>query len=317
MTYQRMPGWFLLALALLTAVLGLSGVCPAPVAIGICAGMALCLWMLSAVRWRQIKCQQETLRIQQEDLSNTKAQAAAREQELNEAQVEEETRLRSTISHQLRMPLSIIQGYAELLLQDDIGQEQRQEYVEKILQRTKSMNDVLSHQMLASQERALNSPESNRLDLVSLVEQIVKDLSNTMANRGIVIQSLSTQEHLWVQADPNALGKIFYNLAENAGKYMGREGLITVRITQPGRQAQVVFQDDGMGLAEEETAHIFDLNYQGSNGKEGQGHGLYLVKRSILAQGGTISASSRPGQGMSITFTLPLAEVEDKTAVLS
>ena len=317
MTCQQIAGWIFLASALIAGVLGLWGVCPAPVALGIAAGMALCLWLLADLRRRQIQHQQETLQRQQEELHSSREEAAAREQALKEAQLEQETRLRSTISHQLRMPLSIIQGYAELLVREDIGAEQRQEYVTKILQRTKSMNDVLGQQMLACQERSFSSPACTRLDLVELVEQIVKDLSGTMANRGIGIQCLSTQEQLWVEADPNVLGRIFYNLAENAGKYMGREGLVTIRISQLDQQAQVVFQDDGMGLAEEETAHIFDLNYQGSNRKGGQGHGLYLVRRAVMAQGGTIWASSRPGQGMSITFTLPLATVEMETAALS
>ena len=81
--------------------------------------------------------------------------------------------------------------------------------------------------------------------------------------------------------------------------------------------AQVVVQDDGLGLDAEETSHIFELDFQGSNRVPGQGHGhgLYLVKRAVEGQGGTISASSRPGCGMTLRFTLPLADRPAPAAV--
>lgn len=287
---------------------GLIGHCPVWLALIVPAAAAIALGLLADYRARKIRQLERDLKALGEDLEQEKLRSIQREKELKAEQLKREEQLRSAISHELRMPLSIIQGYTELLTRDDLERAQRQEYLDKILQRTKFINDTLARHMLNSRERAISSPDCHQMDLVALTRQITLDLSNVLGNKGIGIQCVSTQDELWVKADRDLLGKIFYNLAENAGKYMGREGLIVIRLSQVGDQAQVIFQDDGMGLAEDETGRIFDLSYQGSNRRGGQGHGLYLVKRSIQAQGGDVSASSRPGQGMTITFTLPLAD---------
>lgn len=305
---RYLPSWPFWGAALWMVLAGLVGHCPVWLALVVPAALAVFLGLLADRRKRGIRRLERTLRDMEQAREREQTDAVRREKEQKAEQLKQEEQLRSAISHELRMPLSIIQGYTELLSRDDLEREQRQEYLDKILQRTKFINDTLARHMLNSRERAMSSPDVQRLDLVALVQQLTADLSNVLGNKGISIQYVSTQEKLWVRADGDLLGKIFYNLAENAGKYMGREGLIVIRLSCVGDQAQVIFQDDGMGLAEEETGRIFDLSFQGSNRKEGQGHGLYLVKRSIQAQGGDVSAFSRPGQGMTISFTLPLAE---------
>lgn len=81
------------------------------------------------------------------------------------------------------------------------------------------------------------------------------------------------------------------------------------RIAEEHKTAHITIKDDGMGLANEETSHIFELNYQGSNKIEGRGygHGLYLAQRAAQAHGGSITAASAPGMGMAIKISLPLS----------
>ena len=109
-----------------------------------------------------------------------------------------------------------------------------------------------------------------------------------------------------MRADAYLLNRVLFNLLENALKYMGRPGVITIRIRRQGDSVSLLVQDDGMGLPSEETAHIFEPNYQGSNHVGGQGYGLYLVRRAIEGHGGTVSAQSAPGRGLGISMTLPL-----------
>ena len=109
-----------------------------------------------------------------------------------------------------------------------------------------------------------------------------------------------------MQADTYLLSRVLFNLLENALKYMGRPGAITIRVLKLESNASILVQDDGLGLPAEETAHIFEPHYQGSNHIGGQGYGLYLVKRTIENHGGTVSAQSAPGRGMGISITLPL-----------
>ena len=109
-----------------------------------------------------------------------------------------------------------------------------------------------------------------------------------------------------MRADTYLLNRVLFNLLENALKYMGRPGVITIRILRQGDSASLLVQDDGLGLPAKETAHIFEPNYQGSNHVGGQGYGLYLVRRAIEGHGGTVSAQSAPGRGLGISMTLPL-----------
>ena len=86
---------------------------------------------------------------------------------------------------------------------------------------------------------------------------------------------------------------------------MGRDGLITIRLSPDEEEVKVLFKDDGLGLPQEETEHIFERSYQGTNKTEGHGHGLYMVKSIIEAHSGDVYAESQEGRGMAIYITLP------------
>lgn len=128
------------------------------------------------------------------------------------------------------------------------------------------------------------------------------------------IQVLSQEERLPVEMDAFLLNRTLFNLLENALKYMGRPGVVTIRVLEEdGETVSIVVQDDGMGLSPEETARVFERNYQGSNGGRGEGHGLFLVKRAVEAHGGTVSAQSSPGRGMRVALKLPRRQPPEKT----
>lgn len=212
---------------------------------------------------------------------------------------------RSTLSHSLRMPVAIIQGYAELLEGDVITDpEVRREYLGKIVQRSQYMTDVMSRQF--STDGLFNQLSYSEIDLMDLVRQAAADIRTAAAEQGVSVQVVSQEDHLTVQMDSYLMNRVLFNLLENAVKYMGRPGSVTIRVVRKGEQVDIQVRDDGMGLPEEETAHIFEANFQGSNHVRGQGYGLYLVKRTVEAHGGAISAQSGLGRGMGITLTLPL-----------
>lgn len=265
---------------------------------------------LAMLRDRRLKAAEQAL--EEQELQLTQARQTIDEKEQQEQNLLSRVeRFRSVLSHDLRMPISIIQGYAELLDQDMVSDpEVQKEYIRKILKRTRDMSESLSLQLTNARHEEFAPPVCLPMDLLELTRQAANDMANTAGGRGISIQVISPETALWVSADHHQVGKILFNLVENSIKYMGREGLITIRVLRKGAFAQVTVRDDGFGLDAESTRHIFELYYQGPNRIPGQGHGhgLHLVKRSVEAQGGSIEASSEPGLGMTITFTLPLAE---------
>ena len=216
---------------------------------------------------------------------------------------------RSTLSHSLRMPIAIIQGYAELLAGDMVtSPEVRREYLEKIVQRSQYMTDTMSRHFHGEETMDSSKLTCRDMDLLQLIRQAATDMQTAASEKSVSIQVLSAEETLAMRADAYLLNRVMFNLLENALKYMGRPGTITIRVQKLESYASVTVRDDGIGLSAAETVSIFERNFQGSNhaGQSGHGYGLYLVKQTVEAHGGQVTAKSDLGQGMSITLTIPL-----------
>lgn len=219
---------------------------------------------------------------------------------------QEMERFRSTLSHSLRMPISIIQGYADLLADGMVEDpEVQKEYLGKISARAQYMSDVIRRQRVGGEGLNRTKLVFDSVDLLELVGQVVRDMKTAAEEVDVRLQVLSSERELVVTADSYLLNRVFYNLLENSMKYMGRPGRITIRLARQEGTVVVQVQDDGLGMESGEVEHIFEKNYQGSNRVSGQGFGLFLVKESVEAHGGSVSAKSAPGQGMGITLRIP------------
>ena len=182
----------------------------------------------------------------------------------------------------------------------------RREYLEKIVQRSQYITDMMSRQFSAETVLDSSRLSCTRMDLLQLVRRAAEDMQAAAAEQGVTIQVVSGGDQLPMVADAYLLNRVLFNLLENSLKYMGRAGVVTILVRQQGEQAVLQVRDDGMGLSAAETAHIFELRYQGSNRAGGSGHGLYLVRQTVEAHGGTVSAESDLGRGMRITLQFPL-----------
>ena len=265
------------------------------------AGLLAALWSFQR---RSLDAREQAHREELAALKKKHAQELSEMQARNQSEMEA---FRSGLSHSLRMPVAIIQGYAELLSSGVIKDaDVAVEYLEKISQRSQYMTEAISRQFSAADTMDSSKLTYSDLDLIALVRQAAADMETAAEDQGVRIQVISPEDHLAMRADTYLLNRVLFNLLENALKYMGRPGVITIRILRQGDSASLLVQDDGLGLPAEETAHIFEPNYQGSNHVGGQGYGLYLVRRAIEGHGGTVSAQSAPGRGLGISMTLPL-----------
>ena len=232
-------------------------------------------------------------------------------QRVTQSSLEELEDFRSILSHQLRMPLSIVQGYADILIKNLVTDEEaKKEYLQKIVDRSQYISELLSNQLSIHRNVDEVKPVFEEIDLITLLRRAAEDMQTVAKNQGVEIQSISSEDSLIIEADAHQLNKVIFNIIENSLKYMGREGHVNLVTSSDGKNAIITVKDDGMGLDAEETSHIFELNYQGSNkiNGHGHGHGLYLASQAAQAHGGTISASSAPGMGMAIKITLPLRQ---------
>lgn len=272
----------------------------------VCAAAAVgLLAALRSAQHRHLDALEQNHREELAALEQDHAQALAKTRAQNQAEMEA---FRSSLSHSLRMPVAIIQGYAELLTSGVIKDTAvAAEYLQKISQRSQYMTEAISRQFSVSDSMDSSKLTYSDLDLVSLVRQAAVDMQTAAEEQGVRIQVVSSEESLPMQADTYLLNRVLFNLLENSLKYMGRPGVITIRVLRLEKAASILVQDDGLGLPTEEAAHVFEPNYQGSNHIGGQGYGLYLVKRAIEAHGGMVYAQSAPGRGMGISMFLPLS----------
>ena len=276
-------------------------------------GTLLSLGLLCALASAQQRFVEELKDQQRQELEELRrAHAAELAQTVTEAHAEMDA-FRSSLSHSLRMPIAIIQGYADLLSSGVVTESSvRDEYLRKISDRSQYMTETITRQFSSAETLDSSKLHYSRLDLLTLVRQAAADMQAAAADHGVTIQVISSEAQLPISADAYLLNRVLFNVLENALKYMGRPGTVTIRAVPEGENVSVRIQDDGMGLPAEETAHIFESNYQGSNRTAGQGYGLYLVRRAVECHGGTISAQSAPGRGMGITMVLPVSPPQSK-----
>lgn len=272
------------------------------VALSVLSGV--CFFMLlifQRKRQEQEKQEQAQKQVQLEQKHKQQLQEVRRT-----AQEEMET-FRSTMVHSLRMPVAIIQGYTELLAGDMVKDPKvRKEYMDKIVQRSQYMSEVMSRNFAADKELSNDTLNYGEVDLLSLVGHVVTDVHRVAREKGVTLQIVSGEDTLKIEADEYLLNRVIFNLLENALKYMGRPGVITVRMRKESEWVDIRVQDDGLGLSPEETEHIFENRFQGSNRVEGDGCGLHLVKKTVEAHGGEVYAQSSLGKGLGIVMKFPI-----------
>lgn len=147
--------------------------------------------------------------------------------------------------------------------------------------------------------------ESATVSVIEIAKSVSRELKDDAIKAGVTITVTEVEEQLLVKADPNMLRILFRNIVDNAIKYMNRHGSLIITVSSIEDDIFIVCKDTGEGLAAEETNHIFELNYQGSNRISGNGLGLYQAKAIVTYYGGTIYAKSTPGKGMGIYIQLP------------
>ena len=143
------------------------------------------------------------------------------------------------------------------------------------------------------------------INIVDIAKSVANELKADAIRAGLRVQVSTGEEVILVRADENLLRVLFRNIVDNSIKYMNRQGMLVITLSVIGDDLFVVLKDNGEGLSAEETGHIFELNYQGSNRISGNGLGLAQAKAVVEYYGGNIYAKSTPGGGMGIYIQLP------------
>ncbi len=215
----------------------------------------------------------------------------------------------ANVSHEIKTPISSIEGYATLLQNPTLSQEKREYYVSKILENTRRLS-VLSGNMLMlskleNQEMVLDNKEF-RLD--EQLRTTILSMEDRWAEKQIDFDmDLPLQMYY---GSEQLLEQVWSNLIGNAIKYSDKGGVIRIRMEQGQDGLTVVIADRGEGMTEEVIKHAFEKFYQGDSSRkaEGNGLGLALVKRILDICHGRVSVESEPGVGTAFTVWLPIAK---------
>ncbi len=147
--------------------------------------------------------------------------------------------------------------------------------------------------------------KNTTVNIIELANQAKDELEYSARAANLHVSVSSPEDTLLVKADPGRLKIMFRNIIDNSIKYMKKAGSLVITISTINDDIFIVLKDTGEGLPEDETKHIFELNYQGSNRISGNGLGLSQARAIVEYYGGTIYAKSTQGKGMGIYIQLP------------
>ncbi|GAP13699.1 histidine kinase [Longilinea arvoryzae] len=233
-------------------------------------------------------------------------------------QTREAEQLRSeliaTLSHELRMPLTTIKGYATMLLMDEVKWENNQinEYLHLIDEECDSMQSMIKS-ILESSLIDVNqlSIEAQPLRLETIARQVADEIQRQTSGHRLILD-LSSGLPL-VNADSRWIKQVFRNILDNAVKYSPNGGLIVIHAEVRKEDVVVSIADQGIGISPEDLIPIFEKYYRVRNNHTrcipGTGLGLPIARAIVEVHGGRIWADSKLGQGTTVFFSLPILKI--------
>ena len=209
----------------------------------------------------------------------------------------------ANVSHELKTPLTTISGYAELMKDGLVKQEDIGRFSEKIYTEARRLISMIEGIIKLSRlDENQIIQEKEEVDLYQLALEIKNSLSMKAAEEGIDIQVLGSP--CKVSGVRQILYEMLYNLMENAVKYNDRGGHVFVTAAVMEGRAAVIVEDDGIGIPPEDADRIFERFYRGdkshSSEREGTGLGLSIVKHGAKYHGAKIEVESEVGRGTKI-----------------
>ncbi len=219
----------------------------------------------------------------------------------------------ANISHDLRTPLTTLQGYLETLLLkgEALTEAERNRYLETALSHGQRLNQLVSELFeLARLESSETIVYSEPFSLAELVQDVCSEFQLKAEERDItLVTDLQSQPPL-VHGDIALMQRVLENLLENALRHTPAGGRVSVGVVAGGDSVMIRVADTGCGIPESEIEHIFDRFYRvasdQSDNSTGTGLGLAIAKRILELHGATIDVRSRLHEGSVFSFRMPV-----------
>lgn len=260
----------------------------------------------------------EPIRIMAEDIDNTVGITPYKELDPFVTRIREQHRdilaaaksrqdFTANVSHELKTPITAISGYAELIENKMVDEEQQVKFASEIRKHSDRLvslvNDIIRLSELDHKESV---SEFTKIDMYEVAEERVELLQNNARNKNIHLKLEG--QHVMVTSNRGMLIELLDNLIQNAIRYNISNGMVDVTVTQKDNHAQLVVADTGIGIPEEDQDRVFERFYRVDKSRSretgGTGLGLAIVKHIVDLHDGEINLESQIGKGTKVTVTI-------------
>lgn len=225
----------------------------------------------------------------------------------------------ANVSHDLRTPMTTIAGFIDGILDGVIPPEQTEHYLRVVSEEVRRLSRLVTALLDVSRLQAGDRKfDMKPFDVCEMGRQILISFEKKINDKGLDVEFMCDEDHMFVLADRDAIHQILYNICDNAVKFSSVGGKLRMsfaRVDAEGgrhRKIAVAVFNEGQGIPPEDLPFVFERFYKSDKSrsldKSGVGLGMFISKTIIEAHGETISVSSDYGHSCTFTFTLPRTE---------
>lgn len=223
----------------------------------------------------------------------------------------------SMASHQLRTPLTSVKGYLSMVLEGDAGEisDMQRKLLDQAFVSSQRMvyliADLLNLSRLKTGKFIIDAVPTN---LAKVIEDEVGQLKAGAASRNLTLTYEQPKDFPTVMLDETKIRQVIMNFTDNAIYYTPSGGKIDLQLTDTGKTIEFRVVDNGIGIPKKEQPHLFTKFFRAGNAKkarpDGTGLGLFMAKKVIVAQGGSLIFQSKEGEGSTFGFAFDKSKLE-------
>ncbi len=225
----------------------------------------------------------------------------------------------ANVSHELKTPMTSIAGFIDGILDGTIGKDQERHYLRIVSDEVKRLSRLVRSMLNLSRiEAGELKVQTTPFNILEIICETVFSFEQSIEQKNLDIRGLDTDK-VMVDADPDLIHQVVYNLVDNAVKFVNNGGYLEFSFNVDGNRTFVGIRNSGEGLSKEEIPRVFDRFYKTDRSrgidKNGVGLGLYLVRSIINLHGGDIIVKSVKGEYTEFVFSVPTAKAKNPALV--
>jgi two-component system sensor histidine kinase/response regulator len=217
------------------------------------------------------------------------------------------------VTHELQAPVSAVENYLKLILKGYISQEKQADILRKCIARTQEERTLIADLLELGHLEVIKPSDAEPVQLDDILRAVLENFQEQIEQKKIDLQLNISEPMPAINAIPKQIKSLWTNLISNAVKYTPEQGKVSISLTRESDQIMGEVSDTGIGIPQGDQEKLFSEFFRAKNAKElevpGTGLGLAIVKRILDGLKGRITVTSKPGQGSTFVFTIPIADL--------